>query len=72
MAVKASEPTADEKIADLQRQITELKQLIMKLLPPEEEAAGDSLITCRRCGQHGHWTLGCKATLVRQAVHMRF
>jgi protein subunit release factor A len=60
LAVKLSRKNTDEKIAHLQAQIDELKQLIEKLLPPEDNETEVNLITCRRCGQKGHWTLGCK------------
>lgn len=59
-AVKASTKTVDEKIVDLQKQIDELKEMIEKLKPVEEEKTGRDLIMCRRCGRNGHWTLGCK------------
>ncbi len=61
LAVKMSQKKTDEKIADLQRQINELREIVSKLKPVEEKTTVDSLITCRRCGRKGHWTLGCQA-----------
>ena len=58
LAVKLSEKSADEKIADLQRQIDELKRIVNQLLSEKEP---QSLICCRRCGRTGHWTFSCYA-----------
>ena len=54
-AVTVSQKYTDEKIADLQRQIDELKELVKKMSAEKEE----SLINCRRCGRNGHWTVSC-------------
>ena len=58
LAVKLSEKSADEKIADLQRQIDELKRIVNQLLSEKE---AQPLICCRRCGRTGHWTFACHA-----------
>lgn len=60
LAVKMNERSADQKIEDLQRQVEELRKLVLKLVH-EKQTVPRSNVWCRRCGRKGHWTLSCTA-----------
>lgn len=58
-ALKMVENSTDDKIADLQREVVYLKKLVLSLV--KEKETDKHLVTCRRCGRKGHWTLSCQA-----------
>ena len=60
LGVKMNEKSADQKIEDLQKQVEELRKLVLSLVH-EKETLPRHLVTCRRCGRRGHWTLSCNA-----------
>jgi predicted AlkP superfamily phosphohydrolase/phosphomutase len=57
LAVKIARKECDEKIADLQRQIDELKKIVNQLVSEKTQ----NIINCRRCGRSGHWATSCYA-----------
>lgn len=59
-AVKVARKECDEKIANLQKQIDELKNIVNQLLA-EKPQTNMSLVNCRRCGRNGHFTVSCYA-----------
>jgi hypothetical protein len=60
LAVKMNEQSADQKIEILQKQVEELRKLVLSLVR-EKETVPKSNVWCRRCGRRGHWTLSCNA-----------
>lgn len=60
LAVKMKEKSDDQKIEDLQKQVEELRKLVLTLVR-EKETVPKHSVTCRRCGRRGHWTLSCRA-----------